>query len=168
MAFPAWPCPMAIARAGIAGFVGIADRVETGVGVIKFDVRWQPSTRRCVIGTTTTSPEEPSFIASAEMTTAGRRPDRSRPTGSPKSTSQSSPRRTITGANQGAGRIRDLRSASICVRASGSPRSCRYRSLNATKKFCRSPRSPGLQPFAGPRPGGAGALRKRLSESLYE
>ena len=49
--------------------------------------------RRVVVqGTTITTPARLSLSGSADTTTAGRRPDCSRPTGSPKSTSQTSPR----------------------------------------------------------------------------
>lgn len=44
-----------------------------------------------VVGTTVTTPARLSFSGSTETTTAGRLPDCSRPTGSPKSTSHTSP-----------------------------------------------------------------------------
>jgi len=69
-----------------------------GDGEERFVVRrTEASSRRLVVqGTTVTTPARLSFSRSADTTTAGRRPACSRLPGSPKSTSQMSPRRAVT------------------------------------------------------------------------
>jgi len=73
----------------------VAELVEATRGSVEFHCDGR-SRRAVVQGTTITTPAGLSLRRSADTTTAGRWPDCSRPIGSPKSTSQISPRLALT------------------------------------------------------------------------